>query len=81
MKCQFKKNCLHFLTPSGSLWLQRLILWHLGSKQYLGKMFYTDSANIFINPRLACCETEKGGEGERDTDRTVKGVPPCSHTL
>jgi hypothetical protein len=40
-------------------------------------MFYTDSANIFINPRPACCEIEKGGEGERDTDRTMKGVPPC----
>ncbi len=44
-------------------------------------MFCTDSANIFINPRPACWETEKGGEGERDTDRTVKGVPPCMHSL
>jgi hypothetical protein len=31
---------------------------------------------FFINPRPACCETEKGGEGERDTDRKVKG---CHH--
>ncbi len=44
-------------------------------------MFCTDSANIFINPRPACCETGKGGEGEKDTDRTVKGVPPCAHSL
>ncbi len=36
-------------------------------------MFCTDSANIFINPRPACRETEKGGEGERDTGMTVKG--------
>ncbi len=28
---------------------------------------------FFINPRPACCETEKGGEGERDNDRIVKG--------
>ncbi len=28
---------------------------------------------FFINPRPACPETEKGGEGERDTGRTVKG--------
>jgi hypothetical protein len=38
-------------------------------------MFCTDSANIFINPRPACRETEKGGEGERDTSTTSgKGV-------
>jgi hypothetical protein len=40
-------------------------------------VFCTDSANIFINPRLACCKTEKGGQGERDTDRTVKGCHPA----
>jgi hypothetical protein len=28
---------------------------------------------FFINPRPACRETEKDGEGERDTCRTVKG--------
>ncbi len=28
---------------------------------------------FFINPHPACCETEKGGEGERDTDSKVKG--------
>ncbi len=36
---------------------------------------------FFINARPAWCETEKDGEGERDTDRTVKGVPPCAHSL
>ncbi len=29
---------------------------------------------FFINPRSACRETKKGGEGERDTVRAVKGV-------
>jgi hypothetical protein len=28
---------------------------------------------FFINPRSACRETKKGGEGERDTVRAVKG--------
>jgi hypothetical protein len=37
-------------------------------------MFSTDSANIFINPRPAYRETEKGREGERDTVRSVKGA-------
>jgi hypothetical protein len=32
---------------------------------------------FFINPRPACHETEKGGEGERDPDRTVKGCHPA----
>ena len=36
---------------------------------------------FFINPHPACCETEKGGEGERDTGKTVKGVPPCMNSL
>jgi hypothetical protein len=44
-------------------------------------MFCTDSANIFINPRPACCETEKGGEGERDICRTVGDVLSCAHSL
>jgi hypothetical protein len=44
---------------------------------FLSGLFCTDSANIFINPRPACRETEKGGEGERDTDRTVKGCHPA----
>jgi hypothetical protein len=40
-------------------------------------LFCTDSANIFINPRPACRETEKGGEGERERDTGItskKGV-------
>ena len=38
-------------------------------------LFRTNSANIFINPRPAYRETEKGGEGERDTGITSgKGV-------
>jgi hypothetical protein len=36
-------------------------------------LFCTDSANIFYQPLPACCETEKGGKGERDTGITVKG--------
>jgi hypothetical protein len=32
---------------------------------------------FFINPCPACHETEKGGEGERDIDRTVKGCHPA----
>jgi hypothetical protein len=27
-------------------------------------LFCTNSVNIFFNPHPACCETEKGGEGE-----------------
>jgi hypothetical protein len=42
-------------------------------------MFCTDSANILINPRTACCETEKGGEGERYICRTVGDVLSCAH--
>ena len=45
------------------------------------QLFCTDSANIFYQPPPACCKTEKGGEGERDTGRTVKGVPSGAHSL
>ncbi len=39
------------------------------------KLFRTSSANIFINLCPACCDTEKGGVGERDTGTaTGKGV-------
>ena len=30
------------------------------------------SADFFIDPRPACCETEEGGEGERDTCKMVE---------
>jgi hypothetical protein len=40
---------------------------------FLSGFFCTDSTIFFSNLRPACRETEKGGEGERDTDRTVKG--------
>jgi hypothetical protein len=48
---------------------------------FKNELFCTDSANIFINPHPACCETEKGGEGERNTDRTVKGIPTYTNSL
>ncbi len=53
-----------------SLWMQII---HRKIARTL--LFCTDSANIFINPRPACPETEKGWEGERDTGTTSgKGV-------
>jgi hypothetical protein len=42
-------------------------------------MFCTVSANIFINPCPACCDTEKGGEGARD--RRVGDVLSCAYSL
>ncbi len=35
-------------------------------------LFCTSSANIFINPRSVCCDTEKGGKGARDTETTTR---------
>jgi hypothetical protein len=40
-----------------------------------GYLFCNSSANIFINPRPACRDTEEDGEGKRDTGITSgKGV-------
>ncbi len=50
-------------------------------KEKILLLFCTDSANIFINPRPACCETEKGGEGEKDTGITVRRVSLGAHSL
>ena len=45
------------------------------------KKIYKCSAQIvpifIINPRPACCEKEKGGEGERDICRTVEVYYPA----
>jgi len=35
-------------------------------------LFRANSADFFIDPRPACCETEEGGERERDSHKIVK---------
>ncbi len=40
-------------------------------------LFCTDSANIFYQPPSSLPRNRGGGEGERDTDRTVKGCHPA----
>ena len=48
------------------------ILSHTGMQLHICAYYFENcyaSANIFINPRPACRETEKGGEGQRDTQR------------
>ncbi len=59
-------------------WNQEMKLY---KKNQLWSLFCTDSANIFINPRPACRETEKGGRGERegDTGITVRTVSLGAH--
>jgi hypothetical protein len=60
-----------------TLQLTKKISWQLIVNKIIFKHIFSCSAQIvrifFINPRPACRETEKGGEGERDTGTTVKG--------
>ncbi len=59
--------CMHSIADSWQIFPARQVENSADSGPLL---FCTDSANIFINPRLTCCKTEEGGEGERDTGIT-----------
>jgi hypothetical protein len=49
--------------------------------RYTQQLFLAYSADFYIDPRPACCETEEGGERETDSCKIVEVPCPGAHSL